>query len=132
MGPYDSLDPELIEAQIRLAQGAGIDGFITSWWGPGEREDKGFAMLLEEAEELGFRASIYFESVRPSDRPVLTALDVAMELEYVLETYGGSEAFLRLWGKPVVFVYNAEAHGRDPGFWGGWRLSRSRCSRTRC
>ena len=98
MGPYDSLDPELIEAQIRLAQGAGIDGFITSWWGPGEREDKGFAMLLE----------------------------------YVLETYGGSEAFLRLWGKPVVFVYNAEAHGRDPGFWGGWRLSRSRCSRTRC
>jgi len=117
LGPYDSLDPALVEAQIRLAQGAGIDGFISSWWEPGMREDEAFAMLLEKAEELGFRASIYFESVRPSDRPILTSLDVAMELEYALVTYGGSDAFMRLWGKPVIFVYNAEAHGRGPGFW---------------
>ena len=117
LGPYDSLDPGLVEVQIRLAQGAGIDGFISSWWGPGEREDEAFAMLLKKAEELGFCTTIYFESVRTSDRPVLTSLDVARELEYVLDTYGGSEAFLRLWGKPVIFVYNAEAHGRGPGFW---------------
>jgi len=117
LGPYDSLDPGVAEAQIRLAQGAGVDGFISSWWGPGEREDEAFALLLGKAEELGFRTTIYFESVRPSDRPVLTSLDVARELEYVLETYGGSDAFMRLWGKPVVFVYNAEAHGRGPGFW---------------
>lgn len=117
LGPYDSLDPAIIEAQIRLAQGAGIDGFIASWWGPGAREERAFGMLLEQAEELGFRATIYFESVRPSNWPVLTALDVAGELEYVLETYGGSDAFLRLWGKPVIFVYNAEAHGRGPDFW---------------
>jgi len=118
LGPYDSLDPGLVEAQIRLAQGAGIDGFVSSWWGPGTREDDAFALLLKQAEELGFTATIYFESVRPSGWPVLTSLDVARELEYVLEAYGGSEAFLRLWGKPVVFVYNAEAHGRGPGFWG--------------
>lgn len=118
LGPYDSLDPAIIEAQIRLAQGAGIDGFIVSWWGPGAREEEAFALLLEQAEELGFRATIYFESVRPADWPVLTSLDVARELEYLLEAYGGSDAFLRLWGKPVVFVYNAEAHGRGPGFWG--------------
>ncbi len=118
LGPYDSLDPAIIEAQIRLAQGAGIDGFIVSWWGPGAREDEAFALLLKEAEELGFTATIYFESVRPSDWPVLTSLDVAREMEYFLEAYGESDAFLRLWGKPVIFVYNAEAHGRGPDFWG--------------
>jgi len=116
-GPYDSRDRGLIEEQIGLAMDAGIDGFVSSWWGLGSIEDEAFGMLLETAEEYEFKATFYYESVRSPWEPVLDVLDVASELEYALETYSGSDAFLEVWGRPVVFVYSAEAHGRGPGFW---------------
>jgi len=116
-GPYDSRDQGLIEEQIGLARAAGIDGFVSSWWGPGSLEDEAFGMLLEAAEDLGFKATIYYESVRAPRESVLDALEIALELEYALEAYSGSGAFLEAWGRPVVFVYSAEAHGRGPGFW---------------
>jgi len=117
LGPYDSRDRGLIEEQIAMAVGAGVDGFVSSWWGPGSLEDEAFGMLLEAAEDFGFKATIYYESVRSPWEPVMDVLDVALELEYALEAYSGSGAFLEAWGRPVVFVYSAEAHGRGPGFW---------------
>src|SRR6476659_3733945 len=37
IGPYDSDDPEVARWHIRLAQSAGIEAFLVSWWGPREK-----------------------------------------------------------------------------------------------
>jgi hypothetical protein len=39
------------------------------------------------------------------------------EISYVVREYSGSKAFLKVNGKPVIFIYNVGAHDRGPSFW---------------
>ena len=116
-GPYDSNDEELITTQILLAQDAGLDGFVSSWRGPGTFEDAAFSCLLDVAEGLGFKVSIYYESVRFYPDEPLSVDGVVRELAYALQSYSDSGAFLKVGRVPVVFIYNIEAHDRLPGYW---------------
>jgi glycoprotein endo-alpha-1,2-mannosidase len=112
-GAYDSADEETIEAQMLLAQHAGIDGFISSWWGKDTFEDQTFPKILTVAERLNFRVSPYYESYRPSLDPAT----VAGELTYLVERYSNSSAFLKIGETPVIFVYAVQAQDREPEFW---------------
>jgi len=111
-GPYDSYDPRIIRAHIALAQQAGIDGFIASWWGPNSFEDKALTTILDIAEEMDFEASAYYESVR-----TMTQQQVTSEMEYLIDNYGDQPAFLHESGEPVVFVYVPSYKNRDVEFW---------------
>lgn len=115
LGPYDSWDPRVARSHILMAKAAGIDGFICSWWGVGMFEDEAFARMLDVAASEGFNLTIYYESVRGDREP--TASQVVEELSYVLRKYSSHPAFLKIGGKPVVFVYAVEAYGRKPSFW---------------
>jgi len=117
LGAYDSLDAETVRAHAVMASEAGLDGFLCSWWGPGTREDTALGLLLEEAEGLGLTVGVYYESVRGVPG-ALTAEDVIDELSYLVERYGGEPSLLRVGGAPVVFVFGAQAEGRDAAFWG--------------
>jgi len=112
LGPYDSWDERVVRSHIRMAKAAGIDGFICSWWGIGSFEDAAFSRMLDVAAEEGFNLTIYYESVRE-----MTREQVVSELSYVLERYSRHPAFLKLEGRPVVFLYAVEAMGRGLDFW---------------
>ncbi len=115
LGLYDSSDPRLIDAHILMAKYSGIDGFIVSWWGIDSFEDRNFDLILDEAEKYGFKVSVYYESYRPRDP--LSIDDIVNELTYIIEKYSDSPAYLKVDGKPVIFIYNVEGHGRPPAFW---------------
>src|SRR5205807_8277308 len=48
-GAYDGDDPAILDRQAAAARGAGITGFIASWWGQGSVEDHGMPLLLDAA-----------------------------------------------------------------------------------
>ncbi len=98
IGFYDSRSERVMEYQIGLAQSVGLDGFISSWWGPGTFTDKAFEKLLPVAEERGFNVTVYFEIA--SDLQNL--ID---QLRYILTNYGHHPAFMKVDGKPVIFIY---------------------------
>ena len=103
LGAYDSHDPQLIEQHFRWAKAAGITGFIVSWWGQGDFQDRGMPLLLDAARRSGLSLSVYFEEVRPTNAP---APDGAIDpVLYVLERYGRDPAWLKVDGKPVIFIY---------------------------
>lgn len=112
LGPYDSWDPRVMRSHIKMAKSVGIDGFVISWWGIRTFEDEAFARMLDVATEERFNMTIYYESVRE-----LTAEQITNELSYVLRKYAEHPAFLKIEGRPVIFIYAVEAYGRTPEFW---------------
>ncbi len=60
--PYDSGDLQAVTRQISQAKSAGIDGFISSWWGPGSRTDENLVVVLEAAGRSDFFIGMFLET----------------------------------------------------------------------
>ena len=102
-GAYDSHDPAIIAWQISVAQMHGITGFIATWWGQGTYEDQAVPLVLQGAERKHFKVTIYWETAPGKGRE---QIDRAVnDLVYVLTRYGTNNAFLKVDGRPVIFVY---------------------------
>jgi len=108
IGPYDSLEPEVVRWHIRLAKAAGIDGFLVDWWGPGNWQKvpghtcKAFVdVLLPIAEEEGFKVALCDELPQ-----FFKGFDqvVAWTAEY-LDRFRRSPAYLHIDGQPVYYIY---------------------------
>ncbi len=100
LGPYDSHDPKVVEQHCRWTKEAGIDGLVVSWWQPNDFHDQGLPLLLDTAQKFGLQVTVYFETI-PSNQREKALGDVL----YVLDRYGKHPAWLKLDGKPVLFVY---------------------------
>lgn len=116
LGPYDSKDESIIEAHISMADMVGIDGFVSSWWGPGTISDEVLGSLLNIAGEIDFKISVYYESRRDMNGQ-LDLDQIADDLTYILQRYSSRPSFLKIEGTPVIFIYNSEDRGLTPGFW---------------
>ena len=111
--PYQSDDRGAIQRQVQQASGAGITGFISSWWGKGNRTDKNLATLLNVSKGTSFASTIYFEAGAPGlDSPGA----IVSQLQYVTSTYGSNPNLARIGGKPALFFWNPTAVG-DAATW---------------
>ncbi len=113
-GPYDSLDPAVIRRQVQQAKAAGITGFIASWWGQKDRTDQQFPLLLAAAG--GLKIAPYLETATNADA-------LAADIAYLLKRYGKHRAWLRLNGKPVIFIFDRviQALGKA-----GWKAAHAK------
>lgn len=103
LGAYDSHDPKTIETHIRQAKASGIDAFVCTWWGQGTFDDRAFAKVLDIAGLEGFEVTVYWETAPgKGTAQVDRAVD---DLLYILRRYGSHPAFLKVDGKPVIFIY---------------------------
>lgn len=109
IGLYDSGDPEIARWHVRLAQAAGIDAFLASWWGDFKERDRAFESgILAAAEELDFKIALLDERAQfHHDFAAYQAM-----LAAALAKYKDSPAYLRIDGRPVVYLYQI---GKDPG-----------------
>jgi hypothetical protein len=114
-GAYDSHDIDVIDDHIAQAKAHGIDGFIATWWGQGTFDDHAFQKVIDRAEARDFEVSVYWETAPGSgDGKIRRAVD---DLVYVLEKYGGRPAFLKVEGKPVIFVFGRVMGQVEAGEW---------------
>lgn len=101
LGLYDSTDPEVQRAHIRLWKEAGVDFVAGSWWGLGESRfhqqiHQAAQGYLERCAEEGMRWCIYLEEVPGG---------LERNLEQVRK-WTRSPAYYRWGERPVLFVYD--------------------------
>jgi len=102
IGLYDSTDPLVIAGHLKLANKAGIDAFIATWWGQGDFTDAAFEAVLDVADTMRSKTevTVYYETI-PNKDPQ-RAID---DLLYILRNYGDRKSFLKVNGIPVLFIY---------------------------
>jgi len=121
---YTSSSNSTIDTQLAEASNAGITGFISSWWGPGDVTDTNFSTLLARSATLQsnrgyhFSSSIYFES----DAPALSGqTNMVNALRYVATHYSNDPHFFHWNGKPVLFFWDPLGGGRTLAEWAAIR-----------
>lgn len=103
IGLYDSKDPIVILDHISWAVDVGIDAFICSWEGQDHVSDQGLELIADEIENRNLPLDVcaYYERVPRSDA------EAALEdFLYILEKYGKRSSYLKVNGKPVIFVFH--------------------------
>jgi Glycosyl hydrolase family 99 len=107
LGLYDSGDRHTLSTQVRALVHGGFDAAIISWWGARQKsEERRVPALLDTAREVdpALRLALYYEEEGTADP---TSEDLIRDLEYIRTRYFSAGNYLRVVGKPVLFVYNA-------------------------
>ena len=108
LGFYDSGDPATIRAHVRSMLYGRFQATIASWWGQNQKSEQTRVPALlaaAAAVDPNFRVTLYYEK-EGSGNP--TESQIRADLEYVRSRYGGNPSYLRVNGRPVLFVYNAD------------------------
>jgi len=104
LGYYDGASTTVIGQQMTWLADAGVNAAIASWWGPGSNTDLKIPTILSTLHSLSspVKLSLYYEvgNGLPADSTVKSYLD------YIYSHYASDPSFLRVNGKPVLFVYN--------------------------
>jgi hypothetical protein len=121
---YNSSDDATIDRQITWAANAGITGFISSWWGPGDPTDQNFTKLLAHSAKLEhkthqhFASTVYFEC----DSPRLKSPgNIIRSLRYLSSHTSNNPYFFHWQGKPVFFFWKPLDQGRTLAQWAAIR-----------
>lgn len=113
LGPYDSADPAVLDRHLAQAKAAGIDTLVCSWWGPGDMTDANLHRLLARAPAFGLTVCAYWEHPSHPGDPKATEEDLAS----LLTAVGQEPGYLKVGGKPVVFLYAQTCRTLAMGQW---------------
>ena len=113
---YSSDDPAVLYWQFAKMAEAKIEVAISSWWGKDDRTDDNFGFILKDVMHRSdnpypnLRWALYYEA-ESNGNP--SAAAIASDLDYIAEQYAGEPAYLKVDGKPVIFVYSEGDNGPE-------------------
>jgi hypothetical protein len=105
--PQGAYDTEVLHRQVDDMLYAGQQAGIYSWFGRGTFSDQVLGYHLRAADDTTFRWAIYYEGEGPSGpsggNP--TPAQITVDLDHVYARYAKDPSYLRVGGKPVLFVW---------------------------
>lgn len=107
--PYESWERDAIQRHVGWAREASIDALVSAWFGPQDNNptENNLKTLLDVAEPAGLRAAILFETDSGQFFPTRESMVTA--LRHALTTHASHPAYLRVGGRPVIFVWRPSA-----------------------
>jgi glycoprotein endo-alpha-1,2-mannosidase len=120
LGYYNSRSSTTIASQIDESHRGNISFWATSWWGPGSAEDtttRNYIFANPRAGELKY--AVHYESTgRLGDSGNPNFTNFVPDFQYLGQNYFNNANYLKIDGRPVVFIYLTRAYfntqaGRD-------------------
>ncbi|MCC7371761.1 MAG: glycoside hydrolase family 99-like domain-containing protein [Chloroflexi bacterium] len=107
--PYASWHRETVERHVGWAKDAGIDVLVSAWFGPRDNNptENNLKTLLDVAQPAGLKLAILLETDSGEFFPTRASLVTA--LKHALATHASHPAYLRVDGRPVIFVWRPSA-----------------------
>jgi hypothetical protein len=117
LGRYRSDDPDVIADHIAQSAQAGIDFWAVSWWGPDTQTDVNFRdAILPHPDSGKLKYAVLYEATGRMGRFANPDYQHWIpDLTYLKERYFNHPSYLRINGKPVVFVYLTREYFRNQG-----------------
>ncbi len=111
---YDSANISIVAKHLKYLSKSGIQFGIVSWWGKDSHSDDVFHKILSsgvtKSNYPSFKWALLYENEGYKDPSVG---QIFRDLEYIRSKYTHSPDYLKINGKPVIFVYNAGHAGYD-------------------
>ncbi len=117
LGVYGSQDVDVIADHIKQSQQANISFWAVSWWGPNRRDDVNFRTHILKHPDAGkLKYAVLYESTGrfgSSSKPDYSKL--ITDFDYLARHYWNDPHYLKIDGKPVVFIYLTRVYFHNRG-----------------
>jgi glycoprotein endo-alpha-1,2-mannosidase len=116
-GLYDSGNPRIIGEHISQSLRGKVDFWAVSWWRPDHICDTNFRnVILKHPDAPKLKYAILYESTgRLGTFKEPHYRNWASDLAYLVKTYFDHPLYLRIRGRPVLFVYLTREYFRNKG-----------------
>ncbi len=111
---YSSNDISDLYWQFTKMAEAKLEIAVSSWWGQGHKTDTTFAHIVTDVMNRSdnpypnLRWTLYYEPEGYGDP---SPSEIAADLNYIAENYGNQPGFLKIDGRPVIFVWASGSDG---------------------
>lgn len=105
LGEYNDREFDVIAQHLAWSRFAGVDFWVASWWGPQKRTDVTLRDYVFPHTQLGdHKIALFYETTgRTSGFTDYT--NIGPDITYIAATYFDHPNYLKIDGKPVLFVY---------------------------
>lgn len=106
LGAYDDTNYNTISQHIQWSHQANINVWVISWWGEGSSTDTTFLNYMLPHDDFDLEFAIHYETTGLTSG--FTDFDNAYnDITYLVANYFNHDSYLRIDGKPVIFIYEA-------------------------
>jgi glycoprotein endo-alpha-1,2-mannosidase len=105
LGVYNDRAAEVIGQHLKWSRDNGIDFWVTSWWGPGGREDVTTLNYILRHPNIGDTKIALFYETTGRTNEYSTYSNLRPDLAYIAQYYFGHPNYLKIDDKPVLFIY---------------------------
>jgi glycoprotein endo-alpha-1,2-mannosidase len=111
LGWYNQTHSDVISQHYKWARYAGIDFFVTSYWGQGKTEDTVIRNYMFDNPDRGnIKLAVFIET----QGAALSVSKITNETNYLCDNYFNRSGYFRFDGKPVIFIYVTRSMPKDP------------------
>ncbi len=105
LGEYNDRDPATIAQHLAWSREAGVDFWVASWWGENSMEDETLRDHIFPHGDLDdFKIALFYETTGLTN-DFTNFTGVGDDITYIAATYFDHPNYLRIDGRPVLFVY---------------------------
>ncbi len=110
LGWYNQYSSSVISQHYKWARYAGINFFITSYWGRTSSENYVIRNCMFNNPDRGdIKLAVFLEpSITPVDH-VITPAEITDQTNYLCDYYFNQSGYFRIDNKPVIFIYVTRA-----------------------